>query len=57
MSDGISSIDYLIIVIYLVATTAFGAWFVKRSSNMQGFTLAGNLIPGWAIGLSLMATY
>ncbi|MGC2166900.1 MAG: sodium:solute symporter [Gallionella sp.] len=57
MTTGISTIDYLIIVIYLVGTTAFGAWFVKRSRDMQGFTLAGNLIPGWAIGVSLMATY
>ncbi|MDQ6983133.1 MAG: sodium:solute symporter, partial [Ghiorsea sp.] len=52
-----SSIDLAIIVIYIVATTAFGAWFVKGSHDMKGFTLAGKLIPGWAIGLSLMATY
>ena len=57
MSSGISSIDYFIIVIYILLTTAFGAWFIKRSGNMQGFTLAGKIIPGWAIGLSLMATY
>ena len=57
MSNSISSVDYFIIVIYLVGTTAFGAWFVKRSGDMKGFTLAGNLIPGWAIGLSLMATF
>lgn len=57
MTNSISSIDYFIIVFYLVATTAFGIWFVKRSGDMKGFTLAGNLIPGWAIGLSLMATY
>ncbi len=57
MQHAISSIDYVIIVVYIIATTAFGAWFIKRSGNMQGFTLAGKLIPGWAIGLSLMATY
>jgi len=57
MSNVISPVDYFIIVIYLVGTTAFGAWFVKRSGDMKGFTLAGNLIPGWAIGLSLMATF
>jgi len=57
MNSIISSIDLFIIMIYIVATTAFGAWFVKRSGNMKGFTLAGNMIPGWAIGLSLMATY
>ena len=57
MSSGISSVDHIIIVVYIVMTTAFGAWFVKRSGSMQGFTLAGNIIPGWSIGLSLMATY
>lgn len=57
MSSSISVIDYSIIVIYIVLTTAFGAYFVKRSDSMQGFTLAGKVIPGWSIGLSLMATY
>lgn len=57
MGNGISTIDYFIIVFYIIATTVFGSWFVKRSGDMKGFTLAGNLIPGWAIGLSLMATY
>ncbi|MDX8386921.1 MAG: sodium:solute symporter [Ghiorsea sp.] len=55
--NSISTIDYAIVVVYIVLTTAFGAYFVKRSGDMQGFTLAGKLIPGWAIGLSLMATY
>ena len=53
----VSFIDYLIIVVYILATTGFGAWFVRRSGSMEGFTLAGKMIPGWAIGLSLLATY
>jgi len=57
MSDGISSIDFFIIVFYLIGTTVFGIWFIKNSHDMKGFTLAGKIIPGWAIGLSLMATY
>ena len=57
MSNSISSIDYFIIVFYLVGTTVFGTWFIKRSGDMKGFTLGGNLIPGWALGLSVMATY
>lgn len=57
MNSAISLIDYLIIVVYILGTTAFGAWFVRRSNSMEGFTLAGKLIPGWAIGLSLLATY
>lgn len=57
MSNSISAIDYFIIVIYLVGTTVFGIWFVKNSRDMKGFTLGGNIIPGWALGLSVMATY
>jgi SSS family solute:Na+ symporter len=58
LSDStVSLIDAVIIVIYILATTGFGAWFVKRSGSMEGFTLAGRIIPGWAIGLSLLATY
>jgi SSS family solute:Na+ symporter len=57
MSTSISAIDYFIIVFYLLGTTVFGIWFVKNSRDMQGFTLGGNLIPGWALGLSVMATY
>ena len=55
MSDNtISLIDAAIVVIYILATTGFGSWFVKRSDSMDGFTLAGRVIPGWAIGLSLL---
>lgn len=57
MQQVVSVIDYIIIIAYLLATTLFGMWFVKRSKDMQGFTLAGKLIPGWAIGFSLLATY
>ena len=57
MTHSVSLVDYLVIIFYILGTTAFGAWFVRRSGNMEGFTLAGRIIPGWAIGLSLLATY
>ena len=57
MTGSVSLIDYSIIILYILGTTIFGAWFVKRSGSMSGFTLAGKIIPGWAIGLSLLATY
>ena len=57
MNNSISSIDYFIIVLYLVGTTVFGIRFVKNSRDMKGFTLGSNIIPGWALGLSVMATY
>src|SRR5210317_632908 len=53
----VATLDYVIALIYMLATAGFGAWFVRRSGTMQGFTLAGKLIPGWAIGMSLLATY
>jgi len=53
----VATVDYVIASLYLLATAGFGAWFVRRSGTMEGFTLAGKLIPGWAIGLSLLATY
>jgi len=53
----VATIDYVIASLYVLATAGFGVWFVRRSNTMEGFTLAGKLIPGWAIGLSLLATY
>ena len=53
----VSIIDFIIIIVYILATTLFGAWFVRKSKTLEGFTLADHLIPGWAIGLSLLATY
>lgn len=57
MTNSISFIDYFIIVVYLIGTTIFGTWFIKRSGDMKSFTLAAKSIPGWALGVSLMATY
>jgi len=53
----VATIDYVIASLYVLATAGLGVWFVRRSNTMEGFTLAGKLIPGWAIGLSLLATY
>ena len=53
----VATVDYVIAALYVLATAGFGAWFVRRSNTMDGFTLAGKLIPGWAIGMSLLATY
>ena len=52
----VATVDYVIAALYVLATAGFGTWFVRRSNTMDGFTLAGKLIPGWAIGMSLLAT-
>ena len=49
-------IDYFIIVVFLLATLAFGLRFAKRQKSTETYFLAKNKIPSWAIGISLLAT-
>lgn len=50
-------LDITIIIIYLLAMIAVGFYFSKRNKNTQQFTSASGKIPGWAIGLSIYATF
>ncbi len=52
-----SSLDILVLLVYIAGVTAFGAWFYKRSSSAEGFTAANRRLPGWAVGLSIFGTY
>ncbi len=49
--------DLAIIALYLLGTTVFGAWFVRRSGTLEGYILGGRNLPGWAVGLSILGTY
>ncbi len=50
-------LDLSIVALYLLGTTAFGAWFVRRSRTLEGYVLGGRSLPGWAVGLSILGTY
>ncbi len=50
-------IDLLVIVGYLVAMIAVGVYFSRKTNNAAQFTTASGRIPGWAIGMSLYATF
>lgn len=50
-------IDLLVILAYLVAMVAVGAYFSRKNKNADQFTTASGKIPGWAIGLSIYATF
>lgn len=50
-------IDIAIIIFYLLAMVAIGFYFSKRNKNTEQFTKASGKIPGWAIGLSIYATF
>ena len=48
-------LDGIIIVVYLVAVTAFGLNFRKRQRTLKDYFLGDRNIPWWAITLSIVA--
>ncbi|MFT3935711.1 MAG: sodium:solute symporter [Chitinophagaceae bacterium] len=49
--------DIAIIIIYLLAMVGIGVYFSRKNKNAEQFTVASGKIPGWAIGLSIYATF
>ncbi|WP_145854527.1 sodium:solute symporter [Pedobacter suwonensis] len=54
---GLPIFDLAIIAIYLVGMILVGVYFSSKNKNSEQFTKASGLIPGWAIGLSIYATF
>lgn len=50
-------IDLVIIFLYLVAMILMGVYFSRKNKNADQFTKASGMIPGWAVGISLYATF
>src|SRR5688572_23969541 len=50
-------LDMIVIAIYMLGMMATGIYFSRRNKNADQFTKASGKIPGWAIGLSLYATF
>ncbi|MBZ5858395.1 sodium:solute symporter [Flavihumibacter profundi] len=57
MMKHIPLFDLLIILAYMVAMVLTGLWFSRKGKNADQFTRASGSIPGWAIGLSIYATF
>lgn len=49
-------IDVLIIGAYLCCLVGIGLYFARRQKSTETYFVAERSIPGWAMGLSLMAT-
>ncbi|AUD05006.1 sodium:solute symporter [Spirosoma pollinicola] len=49
--------DLAMIAVYLVAMVLVGVYFSRKNENADQFTKASGLIPGWATGLSIYATF
>lgn len=50
-----SWLDLTVVVIYLVAITAFGAHFGKRQRTLHDYFLGGRQLPWWAIAFSVVS--
>jgi SSS family solute:Na+ symporter len=50
-------LDLVIIFIYLLSMVLVGFYFSRKNKNSEQFTSASGSIPGWAIGLSIYATF
>lgn len=48
--------DTVVLIVYVVGIAWVGARFGKDQESTQDYFLGGRKIPGWAIGLSVMAT-
>jgi SSS family solute:Na+ symporter len=55
--ENISKIDLFIVALYLVLMIGVGLWFSRKNKSSENFTRALGRIPGWAIGISLYATF
>jgi len=52
----VSSLDWSVLAVYLVAVVAFGVWTGRGNRRIEDFFLAGRQMRWWAVGLSVMAT-
>ena len=51
-----TSWDWVVFALYFTGILYLGAHLHRRTSGIEGFFLADRGLPGWAIGLSVMAT-
>ncbi len=49
--------DLAVIATYLLGMILVGVYFSRKNKNSEQFTKASGLIPGWAIGMSIYATF
>jgi SSS family solute:Na+ symporter len=51
------TLDLAVIAIYLAAMLLVGFYFSRKNKNAEQFTKASGSIPGWALGISIYATF
>ncbi len=56
VQGSLASIDYLIIVVYMIGVLAIGTFFGKYVHSAGDFFLGGKSLPFWAIGMSIVVS-
>ena len=56
MDDLLRWPDLVIIIISMVGILALGPIFSRKNKSAESYFLAGRSMPGWIVGVSLMAT-
>lgn len=50
------TIDWLILIGYLVASLLLGLWLARRNRSEDDYFMAGHQLSGWLAGASMAAT-
>src|SRR6478672_5712476 len=53
---GLNSLDFIVIVGYLVGITALGIWVGRRQRDANDYFVADRSIPWWAVMFSVVAS-
>jgi SSS family transporter len=55
--SALSTLDWVIVVAYLILSLAIGIYFTKRASgSMSSYFVSGRSLPWWILGTSMVAT-
>lgn len=57
MTNRLPAVDLTIIILYLGVMLLVGFYFSRKNKNADQFTRASGKIPGWAVGMSIYATF
>jgi SSS family solute:Na+ symporter len=50
------ALDIFVIAVYIAGLVGIGLYFARRQTTTENYFVAKRSIPGWAMGLSLLAT-
>ena len=57
MDSRFTTLDWIVLIAYFLGTLSIGFYFYRKSRHTEGFMVASRSLPGWACGLSILATY